>query len=70
MRRFWLSLRAPAVFILAYLLSNDLWRWFRHHHGPSMRTLPEDLLRACTVAVFYFLADYFLKRRSASKRSA
>ena len=70
MRRFWLSLRAPAVFILAYMLSNYLWRWFRHHHGPSMRLLPEDLLRAATVAAFYFLADYFIKRRSHNHLSA
>jgi hypothetical protein len=67
MRRFWLSLRGPTVFVVAYLLSNWIWRWFRHHHGPSVRLLPEDLLRACTVAVFYFLADYLIKRSTRNK---
>jgi len=70
MRRFWLSLRGPAIFILAYLLSSYLWRWFQHHHGPSLKHLPDDLLRACTVAAFYFLADYFIKRRSTNHRRA
>jgi hypothetical protein len=69
MRRLLLSLRAPAIFILAYLLSNDLWRWFWHHQAPTLQALPEDLLRAGTVAVFYFLATYLLKRRSHPRRS-
>jgi hypothetical protein len=70
MRRLLLYLRGPAVFILVYMLSNYLWRWFRHHHGPSLQLLPYDLLRACTVAFFYFLTDYFLKRRAHTKRLA
>jgi hypothetical protein len=70
MRRFWLSLRAPAIFVIAYLLSTYLWRWFNHHHGPSLRQLPEDLLRAFTVAVFYFLTNYFLKRRAPNQQDS
>jgi hypothetical protein len=50
------------------LLSNDLWRWFRHHRASTLHDLPDDLLRACTVAVFYFLTTYVLKRRSHKER--
>jgi hypothetical protein len=70
MRRIWLPLTSLAVFILTYVLCNDLFRWFLHHQSPSLHTLPQDLLRAFTVAIFYFLADLLIKRLSARKRSA
>ncbi len=61
MRRFLLSLRSPVVFILVYWLSTDL-------RASTLHDLPDDLLRACTVAVFYFLTTYVLKRRSHKER--
>jgi hypothetical protein len=62
MANVWKSLRTALIFAASYVLTQDLWRGIDYHRAPTWAELPDDLIRALTVAIFYFATDWLYKR--------